>query len=55
VEAEVSHHGVDLLRGYRAALWTSVGLSALAFGIASVYAVCTFLRKNSQDRDRGIV
>jgi hypothetical protein len=55
VEAEVSHHGVDLLRGYRAALWTSVGLSALAFGIASVYAVCTSPRKNSQKRDRGVV
>ncbi|GFF95378.1 hypothetical protein CNMCM8927_008448 [Aspergillus lentulus] len=61
VEAEVSHHGVDLLKGYRAALWTSVGLSALAFGIALVYAVCTTFherlpsRKSSQERDRELV
>ncbi|RHZ54723.1 hypothetical protein CDV55_105235 [Aspergillus turcosus] len=60
VEAEVSHHGVDPLRGYRAALWTSVGLAALAFGIAVVYAVCIFheqrlCRKSSQERDRELV
>jgi hypothetical protein len=60
VEAEASHHGADLLRGYRAALRTSVGLAALAFGIALVYAVCTFheqqhSRKSSQERDRELV
>jgi hypothetical protein len=41
VEAEVVHGGGSLLRGYRSALWTSVGLSALAFGIALAYALCT--------------
>ncbi|KAL4746053.1 hypothetical protein BDW72DRAFT_210785 [Aspergillus terricola var. indicus] len=60
VEAEVSHHGVNQLRGYRAALWSSVGLAALAFGIALVYAVCTFQeqrssRRSSQERDRELV
>ncbi|KAH1650402.1 hypothetical protein KXX16_007407 [Aspergillus fumigatus] len=57
VEAEVSHQGVNQLRGYRAALWSSVGLAALAFGIALVYAVCTFQeqrssRKSSQEREQ---
>ncbi|KAM0109177.1 hypothetical protein ACP6JB_005090 [Aspergillus fumigatus] len=57
VEAEVSHQGVNQLRGYRAALWSSVGLAALAFGIAWVYAVCTFQeqrssRKSSQEREQ---
>lgn len=56
VEAEASDHGVDLLRGYSAALWTSVGLAALTFGIAVAYAVCTFherpCRKSSQERHR---
>ncbi|KAF7114425.1 hypothetical protein CNMCM5793_008729 [Aspergillus hiratsukae] len=60
VEAEVSHHGVDLLRGYRAALWTSVGLAVLAFGIAFVYAICTFReqrpsRKSSREHNRELV
>ncbi|KAL4885860.1 putative MFS multidrug transporter [Aspergillus karnatakaensis] len=41
VEAEVVQSGGDILNGYRSALWTSVGLSALAFGIAFVYALCT--------------
>ncbi|KAL4871397.1 hypothetical protein BDV12DRAFT_28079 [Aspergillus spectabilis] len=41
VEAEVVHAGGGMLRGYRSALWTSVGLSALAFGIAFVCALCT--------------
>ncbi|KAL2848141.1 putative MFS multidrug transporter [Aspergillus pseudoustus] len=41
VEAEVVHDGGDTLLGYRAALWTSVGLSGLAFIVALVYAVCT--------------
>ncbi|KAL6236263.1 hypothetical protein BDW75DRAFT_250204 [Aspergillus navahoensis] len=41
VEAEVMNGGEDRLVGYRAALWTSVGLSALAFSIALVYVVCT--------------
>ncbi|KAL5338425.1 major facilitator superfamily domain-containing protein [Aspergillus crustosus] len=41
VEAEVVHSGGSLLQGYRSALWTSVGLSALAFGVAFVYALCT--------------
>jgi hypothetical protein len=45
VEAEVSHHGVDLLRGYRAALWTSTGLAALAFGTALVYATCAYYER----------
>ncbi|KAH2134316.1 hypothetical protein KXW66_004948 [Aspergillus fumigatus] len=57
VEAEVSHQGVNQLRGYRAALWSSVGLAALAFGIALVFAVCTFQeqrssRKSSQEREQ---
>ncbi|KAH1517365.1 hypothetical protein KXX29_008284 [Aspergillus fumigatus] len=57
VEAEVSHQGVNQLRGYRAALWSSVGLAALAFGIALVYAVRTFQeqrssRKSSQEREQ---
>ncbi|KAH1816439.1 hypothetical protein KXX35_003731, partial [Aspergillus fumigatus] len=43
--------------GYRAALWSSVGLAALAFGIALVYAVRTFQeqqssRKSSQEREQ---
>ncbi|KAL3466468.1 putative MFS multidrug transporter [Aspergillus heterothallicus] len=41
VEAEVVDRGGDLLSGYRAALWTSAGLSGLAFVVALVYAVCT--------------
>ncbi|KAI9376696.1 putative MFS multidrug transporter [Aspergillus egyptiacus] len=39
VEAEVSHDGEYLLTGYRAALWTSAGLAALAFAIAFAYAI----------------
>ncbi|KAL4998225.1 major facilitator superfamily domain-containing protein [Aspergillus recurvatus] len=41
VEAEVVNGRDDRLTGYRAALWTSVGLSALAFSIALVYVACT--------------
>ncbi|KAL4973891.1 major facilitator superfamily domain-containing protein [Aspergillus desertorum] len=33
------------LMGYRAALWTSVGLSALAFSIALLYVACTDIRE----------
>jgi predicted MFS family arabinose efflux permease len=52
VEAEVSHEGADLLLGYRAALWTSVGLSALAFVIAMIYAACTECSRLKTQRDR---
>lgn len=41
VEAEVSHNGQHILKGYQAALWTSVGLAAAAFGTALVYSACT--------------
>jgi MFS family permease len=46
VEAQVSPQGTRLLDGYRAALYTSVGLAGLGFGIAVVYAACTNRKSN---------
>lgn len=41
VEAQVSDNGTHILKGYRAALYTSVGLAGLGFGLAVLYAACT--------------
>ncbi|EEP75430.1 hypothetical protein UREG_00276 [Uncinocarpus reesii 1704] len=40
VEAQVNPAGNRTLQGYRAALYTSVGLAGLGFGVAVVYATC---------------
>lgn len=39
VESRVNHHGDRVLTGYRAALYTSVGLSGLGLGLATFFAV----------------
>lgn len=39
VEAQVNHNGNQVLEGYRAALYTAVGLASVGCGIAVAYAV----------------
>lgn len=39
VDAQVNHDGEHVLEGYRAALYTSVGLASVGCGIAVGYAV----------------
>ncbi|KUL85636.1 hypothetical protein ZTR_08871 [Talaromyces verruculosus] len=39
VEAQVNHNGNHVLEGYRAALYTAVGLASVGCGIAVAYAV----------------
>lgn len=43
VEAQVNYDGNQVLEGYRAALYTSVGLASVGCGIAVAHAV--FLKK----------
>ena len=45
VEAQVDYDGEHVLEGYRAALYTSVGLASVGCGVAVAYAV--FLEKRA--------
>lgn len=38
VETRLNHGGLDVLRGYRSALYLGIGLSGLGVGIATVFA-----------------
>lgn len=40
VEQQVGKDGAYLLKGYRSALYTSVGLAGVSFAIAAIYAAC---------------
>lgn len=40
VEVEVSSKGANILEGYRAAQYTSVGLASLGLGISILLAAC---------------
>ena len=45
VESRVNDGGRQLEKGYRSALWTSVGLSALGLIVAVAYAMSMEIRK----------
>jgi hypothetical protein len=47
VEVEVGNNGQDILKGYRAALWTSAGLSGAALCIALLFATYKFYEQRS--------
>lgn len=51
VEVQVSDGGSRVLEGYMAALYTSVGLAGLGFGIAVAYTACmTFAERRNVDK-----
>lgn len=39
VESQVNHHGMDVLRGYRGALYMGVGLSGLGVCVALLFVI----------------